>query len=137
MKARDILKKHNLKRTACREEILEALLHAEQALAEHEIKERLAGSYDRTTLYRSFKTLEENNIIHRIAIDNQLVKFAIHNDLAHRDMHAHFYCSKCNTVQCMYTLPLPEYHLPDGYSNDDTEVIIKGTCANCKKLPSK
>ena len=132
MKATQILKSHNLKRTACREEILEAVLNADQALSENEIRERIKGHYDRTTLYRSFKTLEEKNIIHRIVIENHLVKFALHNALSHKDLHAHFYCNKCNAVQCMYALPLPEYKLPEGYSNDDTEVIIKGICANCK-----
>ena len=133
MKALEILKKHNLKRTACREEILNAVLNADQALSENEIKERFKGNYNRTTLYRSFKTLEEKNIIHRIVIENQLVKYALHNSLTHKDLHAHFYCNKCNSVQCMYSVPVREYHLPEGYSNDDTEVIIKGTCANCKK----
>jgi Fur family ferric uptake transcriptional regulator len=133
MTALEILKKHNLKRTTCREEILEAILKADQALSENEIRERLTGNYDRTTLYRSFNTLEENNIIHRIVVENHLVKFALHNSVTHKEMHAHFFCNKCNTVKCMHAVPVKEYHLPDGYSKDDTEVIIKGTCARCKK----
>ena len=132
MKAHEILKKHKLKRTSCRAEILEAVLNAEQALSENEIKEKLSGNYDRTTLYRSFKTLEENNIIHRIVIENNLVKYALHNAVTDKNLHAHFYCNKCSVVKCMHTIPLQEYQLPDGYSRDDTEVIIKGTCANCK-----
>lgn len=133
MNAREILKKHNLKRTACREEILKAVMKADQALSENEIKETFKGNYDRTTLYRSFKTLEDYNIIHRIVIENHLVKFALHVAVNHKDLHAHFFCNQCNTVKCMYSVPVQEYHLPDGFSNDDTEVIIKGTCADCKK----
>jgi len=133
MNPRKILKEHHLKRTACREEILEAILNADQALSENEIKETFKENYDRTTLYRSFKTLEESNIIHRIMIENHLVKFALHISVNHKDLHAHFYCNKCNTVKCMYSVPVQEYRLPDGFSNDDTEVIIKGTCAECKK----
>ena len=62
----DILNNHNLKRTSCREGILEVVMAANQALSENEIKEQLAGNYDRTTFYRSFKTLEEHRIIHKI-----------------------------------------------------------------------
>jgi Fur family ferric uptake transcriptional regulator len=75
----EILNNHNLKRTSCREGIIEVIMTAKQALSENEIRERLVGIYDRTTFYRSFKTLEEHNIIHKIVLDNQLVKYALDN----------------------------------------------------------
>jgi len=133
MKAVEILNNHNLKRTSCREGIIEVLMTAKQALSENEIRERMVGNYDRTTFYRSFKTLEEHKIIHKIIIDNQLVKYALDNTVTHKDEHAHFYCNECNAVQCMDNVPIQKYQLPDGYSDVETEVLIKGTCANCKK----
>lgn len=123
---------NNLKRTSCREGIIEVVMTANQALSENEIRERLVGNYDRTTFYRSFKTLEEHNIIHKIVVDNQLVKYALDNTIAHKDEHAHFYCNDCNSVKCMDDVPVQKYLLPDGYSDIETEVLIKGTCANCK-----
>jgi Fur family ferric uptake transcriptional regulator len=65
-------------------------------------------------------------------IDNQLVKYALDNAVTHKDEHAHFYCSECQTVKCMDTVPVQKYQLPDGYSDVETEVLIKGTCAICK-----
>jgi len=132
MKPVDILIKHNLKRTSCREGIIEVVMTATQALSENEIRERLAGNYDRTTFYRSFKTLEEHKIIHKIIVDNQLVKYALDNTLTHKEEHAHFYCNECNSVQCMDNVPVQKYQLPDGYSDVETDVLIKGMCANCK-----
>ncbi|MFW5760337.1 MAG: Fur family transcriptional regulator [Cyclobacteriaceae bacterium] len=132
MKPVEILNNHNLKRTSCREGIIEVVMIAKQALSENEIRERLVGNYDRTTFYRSFKTLEEHKIIHKIVVDNQLVKYALDNTVTHKDEHAHFYCNECNTVKCMENVPVQKYHLPDGYSDVETEVLIKGTCANCK-----
>jgi Fur family ferric uptake transcriptional regulator len=136
MKASDILKDLNLKRTSCREGIIEVVMNANQALSENEIKERLAGNYDRTTFYRSFKTLIKHKIIHKIVVDNQLVKYAIDNTMTHKDEHAHFFCNLCKAVQCMDNVPVEKYALPDGYSDVETEVLIKGTCANCKKQES-
>ena len=133
MKAVDVLNNHNLKRTSCREGIIEVLATAKQALSENDIRERLAGNYDRTTFYRSFKTLEEHKIIHKIVIDNQLVKYALDNIITHKDEHAHFYCNECHTVKCMDNVPVQKYQLPDGYSDVETEVLIKGTCAECQK----
>ena len=132
MKAVDILNRHNLKRTSCREGIIEVIMAANQALSENEIRERLTGNYDRTTFYRSFKTLEEHKIIHKIIVDNQLVKYALDSTVTLKDEHAHFYCNECHTVKCMDTVPVQKYQLPAGYSDGETEVLIKGTCAICK-----
>ncbi len=132
MKAIDILKSHNLKRTSCREGIIDVVMTAKLAMSENEIRKQLAGNYDRTTFYRSFKTLEEHKIIHKIVVDNQLVKYALDNTLTHKDEHAHFYCNECNTVKCMDNVPVQKYQLPDGYSDAETEVLIKGICSNCK-----
>ena len=134
MKAVDILNIKNLKRTSCREGIIEIVMNTNQALSENEIRERLVGNYDRTTFYRSFKTLEEHKIIHKIVVDNQLVKYALDNTVTHKDEHAHFYCNECNSVQCMDNVPVQKYQLPDGYTDVETEVIIKGKCANCKNV---
>lgn len=132
MKPIEILNKHNLKRTSCREGIIQVIINANSALSENEIRERLEGTYDRTTFYRSFKTLEEYNIIHKIVVDNQLVKYSLDNTITHKNEHAHFYCTMCHAVKCMDSVPVKKYQLPEGYSDNETEVLIKGTCAKCK-----
>lgn len=108
-------------------------MEANQALSENEIRERLVGNYDRTTFYRSFKTLVEHHIIHKIVVDNQVVKYALDNQVTHKSRHAHFYCNTCNTVKCLHNLPVQHYKLPDGYAEEETEVLIKGTCSVCKE----
>lgn len=133
MKAVEILTSQNLKRTSCREGIIEVVMNANEALSENEIRERLAGNYDRTTFYRSFKTLEKSKIIHKIVVDNQLVKYALDNEVTHKDEHAHFYCIYCNTVHCMEAVPVQKYLLPNGYTDIETDVLIKGRCSDCKK----
>lgn len=137
MKPADVLSKHNLKRTSCREGIIAVMMLAKNPLSEHEIREQLSGTYDRTTFYRSFKTLEEHKIVHKIVIDNQLVKYAIDNAVTRKNEHAHFYCNECSTVQCMDSVPVQEIVLPAGYTEIETEVLIKGTCPLCRsKLSS-
>ncbi|MGD2035329.1 MAG: transcriptional repressor [Bacteroidales bacterium] len=132
MEAVEILNSNNLRRTSCREGIIEVVMSANQALSENEIRERSAGNFDRTTFYRSFKTLVEHKILHKIVVGNQLVKYALDNTVTHKDEHAHFYCNECRTVKCLETVPVQKFQLPDGYSENETEVLIKGTCAICK-----
>ncbi len=131
MEAIEVLFAHNLKRTSCRQGIIEVIMKANKALSENEVRERLAGNYDRTTFYRSFKTLEEYRIIHKIVVDNQLVKYALDNSVTRKNEHAHFYCNECNAVLCLDSVPVVQPVLPDGYTSQETEVIIKGTCALC------
>jgi Fur family transcriptional regulator, ferric uptake regulator len=132
MKAIDVLYRHNLKRTSCREGIIELMLESDQALSELEIREKLSATYDRTTFYRSFKTLEESKIIHKIVIDNQIVKYALDNSITNKNEHAHFYCNDCQTVKCLETVPVQEIRLPEGYTESETEILIKGVCPSCK-----
>ncbi|MBN1820668.1 MAG: transcriptional repressor [Prolixibacteraceae bacterium] len=127
----EILSSFNLKRTSCREGIIEVIMNAKNALSENEIRTHLSGNYDRTTFYRSFKTLEENHIIHKIVIDNYLVKYALDNSVTHKKEHAHFYCNKCQSVQCLDDVQVEEPVLPEGYNGACTEVLIKGVCASC------
>ncbi len=133
MKAIDILNNHSLKRTSCREGIIEIMLNANKALSEVEIRENLSGNYDRTTFYRSFKTLEEHKIIHKIVVDNLMVKYAIDNPIHQNKGHVHFFCNDCHTVQCIDTVNVLDIKLPDGYTPTEIEVLIKGKCAICRK----
>jgi len=133
MEAFDILNSHNLKRTRCREGIIEAIMTTSHALSENEIKEQLSGKYDRTTFYRSFKTLQEHKIIHKIVVDNQTIKYALDTIEPRQTEHAHFYCNNCHQVQCLECAPVQNIQLPDGYSEEKTEILVKGTCPMCRQ----
>lgn len=132
MNAIDILNTHKLKRTSCREGIIDVLISSASPLSDNEIRERLPGNYDRTTFYRSFITLEESKILHKIVVDNQVIKYALDNHVSHKKEHAHFYCNECHEVQCLEEVAVNTIPMPEGYSVDEKEVILKGTCPNCK-----
>jgi Fur family ferric uptake transcriptional regulator len=133
MTAKDILHKHNLIRTSCRQAIIDTLANAGAAISEEEIKQIIGDTYDRTTLYRTFKTLIENGIIHKIVVDNQLVKYALSASKSVSENHVHFYCNKCGLVECLSGAGLTIPDLPDGYSQTNAELIIKGNCKNCNR----
>lgn len=128
---REILHKHNLVRTSCRQSIIGAILDAGVAVSEDEIKGKVEGSYDRTTFYRTFKTLIENGVIHKIVVDNHLVKYALSATGNETDHHIHFYCNDCGKVKCIENENIPPVALPDGYKHVQTELIVKGLCDKC------
>ncbi len=131
MKAREILHKHNLVHTNCRQSIIDTIADAGFAISEDEIKERVDASFDRTTFYRSFRTLVENNIIHKIVVDNQLVKYALTEGSGVCSNHIHFYCNVCGIVECLPEAGIKIPGLPAGYVHVEKELIIKGYCSKC------
>ena len=131
MKAQDILHKHNLVRTSCRQSIIDTIVNAGHAISEDEIKQRVEATYDRTTFYRSFKTLIENGIIHKIVVDNQLVKYALTENNEVSKNHVHFYCNQCGIVECLPDAVIISPLLPNGYRQVEAELIIKGFCNQC------
>jgi Fur family ferric uptake transcriptional regulator len=134
MDTREILQKHKLVRTSCRQSIIGAILNAGSAISEDEIKSKVEGTYDRTTFYRTFKTLIENGIIHKIVVDNHLVKYALSADNNHENRHIHFYCNQCGMVECIEAAKIVIPELPDGYKNVETELIVKGFCNRCNLI---
>ncbi len=131
MKAHDILHKHNLIRTSCRQSIIDTIVNSGFAISEEEIKLRIESTYDRTTFYRSFKTLIENGIIHKIVVDNQLVKYALSENKPVSKNHVHFYCNHCGIVECLSGAEIQSPRLPAGYQQVEAELIIKGICIKC------
>lgn len=133
MKPIDLLNKHNVKPTNCRKGIVSAVMSAKNALSENEIKAAVSANYDRTTFYRALKILEKNNIIHKIVVDDQAIKYAINKLNDKHQEHIHFYCSQCQSVKCLETMIAKNYKLPKGYVEYQKELIIKGLCKICKK----
>lgn len=73
--AESILKKHLLRVTQFRLDVISIFITAGRALASHDIEEKLHDA-DRITLYRTLKSFEDKGIIHK-AIDGTLTqKFA-------------------------------------------------------------
>lgn len=134
MNAKEILDKFNLKNTGCRKFIIDELIRSECALSEHEIKASIPDLFDRVTFYRSLKTLEEQKIIHRVVLNNTVIKYALNNaleDKAEVD-HMHFHCMKCDEVLCMEDIhQTPQ--LPNGFSVESAQIVLEGTCPSCKE----
>jgi Fur family ferric uptake transcriptional regulator len=126
-----ILHEHGLVRTSCREGIIKTIMNTGRPLSEHEIRDRIAGNYDRSTLYRSFRVLEEKQIIHRIVVDHQTVIYALDPAISRGTKHAHFYCESCNRVKCLEDHVVSSPELPAGYKAVNTEMLIRGFCDEC------
>jgi Fur family ferric uptake transcriptional regulator len=135
MTVEEILHAHDLKNTGCRKYILRELLKNEAAMSENELKESYPDLFDRVTLYRTLKTLEDRGIIHRIVLNDNSVKYAL-NRHHHKEneLHSHFHCEKCDEVLCLEGATHFDVELPENFVIKDVFVVVEGLCADCTRL---
>ena len=137
MEAIEILQNHQVKKTSPRVSIIQALQTDCNPLSESEVKEKMGALYDRITFYRSVQTLEEAGIIHRIVADNTVVKYALNQcekDHQHTTDHVHFFCTRCNSLVCLNGVKTQAYELPEGFTSNQCDVVIKGMCNKCNDV---
>lgn len=129
------LKLKNVKPTAMRKLVLEIFLEKRSAFSLFEIEKQF-DKVERTTIFRTLKTFQENCIIHKIDDGTGAVKYALCEEgcaCQPHDLHIHFLCNKCKQTHCMKDIPVPNMNLPEGYSFESANFVIKGTCPSCHK----
>ncbi|GAB4126906.1 MAG: Fur family transcriptional regulator [Raineya sp.] len=135
---RDILKKHQLRYTDCRIEVLELFGKYHFALSHSNLEEQLSGRFDRVTLYRTLKTFLEKDIIHKVLDDEGTPKYALcshqyDTQQAHHHNHVHFKCETCGHTQCLEEVHIPAISLPKGFEAKEFNLLIQGSCKACLK----
>ena len=125
----------SVKPTAMRQLVLDVLIEQDHAIGLPELELKFAHA-DRSTLYRTLKTFVEKNVVHSIDDGTGTIKYAICDDTCHCDpneLHVHFYCVKCEKTVCLSNIPIPEINLPNGYTSENTNMVVKGLCNKCNK----
>lgn len=120
--------------TAIRILVLEVLLQQNSAISLTAIEKSLETA-DRTSIYRTLKTFEQNGLIHIIEDGTGTPKYALCMDECdtheHHDMHVHFYCSTCKETFCLPNHKIPHILLPSGFTSAEMNLVVKGTCQKC------
>ncbi len=125
--------RRKIKPTAMRQLVLKALTDQKTALSLSELEQKF-DRVDRVTLYRTLKTFEENKLIHAIDDGTGSAKYALCQEACEchpNDLHVHFHCTKCRQTYCLHDIQIPDINLPQGFSLDNVNMVVKGICANC------
>lgn len=128
------LESKNVKPTAMRTLVYKTLVDSSKALSLSDLEQRF-DRVERSTIYRSLKTFEENFIVHPVDDGTGSVKYAVCDDnctCSVHDLHVHFYCTSCGKTYCLKELSIPNIKLPEGYTFNKAQFIITGVCPHCK-----
>lgn len=134
-KIESLLQKNNIRPTAMRILVYKFLLENEAAKGLTDIENHFAKS-DRTTLYRTIKTFEDKGIVHQIDDGTGTAKYALCEEGCNceieTDLHLHFHCNLCDETICLTDHKIPQINLPNGFSAENANLVIKGICDKCQ-----
>lgn len=132
--AESILGEHKLRITQSRKAVLDLFVSHPHALSQPDLEKLLAQSCDRVTIYRILDSFLQSGILHKVPDNEGKQKYALcdHcNDHHHHDEHLHFKCITCGKTECLDEIPMPAITLPKGYTVDEWNLLLQGTCAEC------
>jgi Fur family ferric uptake transcriptional regulator len=129
-----LLKSKGVRPTAMRMLVYKFMLQKEVALTLTNI-ENAFYKVDRTTLYRTLKTFEQNGIVHQIDDGTGISKYALCEQGCNcdikNDLHLHFHCTSCNETICLTDHKIPQIKVPSGFVSENVNLVIKGICDKC------
>lgn len=129
-----LLESKKIRVTAMRLLIYKFLANKQVAVTLSDIENAFA-KVDRTTLYRTIKTFEENIIVHQIDDGTGITKYALCEqgckcDIKN-DLHLHFHCNNCNETVCLTEHKIPQIKVPVGFVSENVNLVVKGICNKC------
>ena len=128
----DLLASHGIRPTANRLLIAKALDQAGRPVSLTEL-EMMTDTIDKSGIFRTLSIFREHHLVHTIE-DGEAVRYELcHSDHAHDDdLHPHFYCEKCHRTFCLDGVSIPSVPLPEGFSAETVNYIVKGLCPECR-----
>jgi Fur family ferric uptake transcriptional regulator len=133
LKARQMLKSVKLYLTACRLNVVHALLKADRPLTQEQIAGRLGRKrFDKVTIYRTLETLVKVGLVHRAFIEERARHFELAHNCSESQCHPHFTCTNCGKTHCLTDMALPKAkRRHKGFLIYRQQTRFEGLCPAC------
>ena len=133
--AEEMLEKAGIKATSNRLLVLRSLIESDHPLSLIEIETKIE-TMERSSVLRVLNILLENDVVHAFEDGRGVSKYEICHGETHcsiNDMHAHFYCEKCDRVFCFEDISAPHINIPPDFRIRSVNYMLKGLCPDCAK----
>lgn len=138
MNMNDIVKRldsKGIRPTAVRLLVAQVLAEATSPLSLADI-ETVLDTAPKSTIFRALNIFLEHRLVHCFEDGSGSLKYELcDNDEECNvgDMHTHFYCEKCQRTFCLRNTQVPIIELPDGFTMNSVNYMVKGVCDECRK----
>lgn len=132
-----LLQTRGIKPTANRILVLRALLKARRPTSLPELECELE-TVDKSSIFRVLCLFVEQHVAHAIEDGSGVLKYEAcsgETQCTLSDMHAHFYCEGCHRTYCFKTTHIPTVDMPEGFTANSINYMIKGICPHCSLKP--
>lgn len=134
----EMLAQRDIQPTAIRLLILDAMMQAQQSVSLMDL-DNMLDTVDKSTIYRTLTLFLGHHLIHSIDDGTGAFKYAVCGDQCScevNDLHTHFHCERCNRTFCFTNLPAPLVKLPEGFTINSINYVLKGLCPECASHPN-
>ena len=137
----DLLEQRHIKPTAMRILVLKAMTSCDDAFSLQSLEDKL-DTVDKSTIYRCITLFLTHHLIHAIDDGTGSLKYAVCHAGCHcgeegehlGDMHAHFYCERCQRTFCLSSIAAPVVALSGNFKVHSINYVLKGLCPQCSTL---
>lgn len=132
-KVEEKLNNKSVKPTAMRTMVLKYLLENNHAISLTDLEDAL-DTADKSTLFRTLRTFEQNDLVHSIDDGTGKLKYALCTESCNSNtdhQHFHFTCQKCGETYCLPKVQLPDIDLPSNFKILEANLVLKGICSEC------
>lgn len=129
-----ILEDAGVKPTSNRLLVLACLADSERPMGLVELETELE-TLERSSIFRVLQVLLDHDVIHSVEDGKGIIKYELcHGDhcCSIDDMHAHFYCEKCERVYCFEDVKAPQMDIPSNFQVRSVNYMLKGICPDCQ-----
>ncbi|MCD8292226.1 MAG: transcriptional repressor [Prevotellaceae bacterium] len=133
------LRRREIAPTAIRLLVLKAMQQAGRTVSLLDLEEML-DTVDKSTLSRTLSLFLSHHLVHSIDDGTGSLKYAVCSDSCScqvNDLHTHFHCLACNKTFCFTNIPTPLVNLPDGFTVESINYVVKGLCPECARKGKK
>ncbi len=123
-----------IKPTAIRLLVLRAMMKSQQTVSLLDIENLLDNTVDKSTISRTLNLFLEHRLIHSVDDGSGSLKYGVCDDHCTcevSNLHTHFYCEECHRTFCIENEPIPVVKVPNGFTLDSINYVMKGLCAEC------
>lgn len=103
-----------------------------------DVQDRLY-TVDKSTLFRALTLFAESGLLHLIDDGSGMQKYCVCHCPNHDHLHGHVHmaCTVCHKTWCIEDVKIPAVPTPSDFTVTETEYIVKGVCAKCRKTESR
>ena len=128
-----LLQHHGVRPTANRILIAACLAAEGRPLSLTELETALE-SVDKSNISRALALFREQHLVHVLEDGSDSVRYELcrsTHDEEDDDAHVHFYCERCRRTFCLENTAIPPVPLPEGYTAESVNYMVKGVCPAC------